>query len=306
MTAPAYYLAMDFGGTKHAAALMPVDGRGWLAQRRAAAPPGSDGASDRALMFQLADALLAEHPGDLRAIGISFGGPVDFARGHVVLSHHVPGWEDTPLVEMVRARYGAPVTMDNDANIAAYGEWRYGAGMGCASLLYVTVSTGIGGGWVLEGRPYRGADSLAGEIGHLAVDPAGPPCVCGKRGCVETIGSGTNIARAMNERTGASDWTAAAVDAAAQAGDATARAVLERAAWALGLGLGYAITLMNPRRVVIGGGVANAGELYWRTVRDTARRYSLPEMNLEIVPAALVNESPLWGAAAYAEALGAG
>jgi glucokinase len=299
------YLALDFGGTKHAAALIEPGARAWLAQRRAAAPPGSDGAADRAVMFQLADELLATHPGKLAAVGVSFGGPVDWGTGRVILSHHVPGWEDTPLAEMLRARYGAPAAVDNDANAAALGEWRFGAGQGARSLLYVTVSTGIGGGWVLDGQIYRGADSLAGEIGHLAIDPAGPPCVCGKRGCVEAIGSGTNIARMMNERTGERSWTAADVNARAEAGDPVAGGVMETAAAALGRGLGYAISLMNPERVIIGGGVAGAGPVYWRKLRATAVAYVLPEMRArterEIVPAGLGGESPLWGAAALAE-----
>lgn len=300
------YLALDFGGTKHAAALLEPGARAWLDQRRVAAPPGSDGAQDRAVMFALADDLLQAHPGRLLAIGVSFGGPVDWAAGRVILSHHVPGWEATPLVEIVRARYGAPVAMDNDANAAALGEWRFGAGQGAASLLYVTVSTGIGGGWVLDGRIYRGADSLAGEIGHLALDPAGPPCVCGKRGCVEAIGSGTNIARLMNERDRRQSWTAADVNAAAEAGDAPARAVMATAARALGQGLGYAITLMNPEQIVIGGGVAGAGPYYWQVLRETAAAYVLPEMRARtarnIGPAGLGGESPLWGAVALAEA----
>lgn len=308
--AKSLYLALDFGGTKHAAALIEADAlrhsrRFWLAQARAPAPPGSDGATDRAVMWSLADGLLAQQPGDLVGVGVSFGGPVDWAAGRVILSHHVPSWEDTPLVEIVRARYGAPAVMDNDANAAALGEWRFGVGQGCDSLLYVTVSTGIGGGWVLGGRVYRGADSLAGEIGHLAIDPAGPECVCGKRGCVEAIGSGANIARAMNERAPGRAWTAAEVDAAAEAANSIAVQVLETAARALGTGLGYAITLMNPARVVIGGGVSGAGGVYWRALRSTAAAFVLPEMRArterEIVRAGLGQESPLWGAVALVE-----
>ncbi len=209
------------------------------------------------------------------------------------------------MVEILRGRYGAPVAMDNDANTAALGEWRFGAGVGCDSLLYITVSTGIGGGWVLSGQIYRGADSMAGEIGHLAIDPNGPVCVCGKRGCVEAIGSGTNIARAMNAhaRRGESGWTAEKVNREAEAGDPLAVEVMETAARALGLGIGYAITLMNPQKVIIGGGVANAGQIYWRTLRATAAQFVLPQMRVEVVPAALGGDSPLWGAVALAEAL---
>ena len=297
------YLALDFGGTKHAAGLIQRGSRHWLGQRRSPAPPNSDGPTDRAVMFALADELLAAHPGELAAIGVSFGGPVNWAGGRVILSHHVPGWEDAPLVEMLRERFGAPVAMDNDANTAALGEWRFGVGAGCDSLLYVTVSTGIGGGWVLGGQIYRGADSMAGEIGHLAVDPAGPVCVCGKRGCVEAIGSGTNIGRAMNERRGESGWTAEKVNREAEAGGPLAVEVMERAAQALGIGIGYAITLMNPQKVIIGGGVANAGEVYWRTLRATAAGYVLPQMRVETVPTGLGGDAPLWGAAALAEIL---
>lgn len=298
------YLGLDFGGTKHAAGLIEVGARQWLGQRRKLAPPGSDGSTDRAIMLELADALLAAHPGELVAIGVSFGGPVDWEAGRVILSHHVPGWEDAPLAEMLRQRYGAPVVMDNDANVAGLGEWRFGAGQGCESLLYITVSTGIGGGWVLEGKIHRGADSMAGEIGHLVVDPNGPECVCGKRGCVEAVGSGTNIGRAMNERRRESGWTGAEVNRAAEVGDSGAIAVMETAARALGVGIGYAITLMNPQKVIIGGGVAGAGQVWWRTLRATTASYVLPQMRVDIAPAALGGDSPLWGAVALAESLG--
>lgn len=305
-----YYLALDFGGTKHAAGLAQVGSQQWLDQRRVPTPPrhntAGDGLADRTVMFQLADDLLRQNPGTLISIGVSFGGPVDWDSGRVILSHHVPGWEDTPLVDMLRERYGVTAAMDNDANAAALGEWRYGAGRGCDSLLYITVSTGIGGGWILGGRVYRGADSMAGEIGHLAVDPNGPECVCGKRGCVEVIGCGTAIGREMTTRMQAVSavppgFTGEMVNLAAERGDPVAVEVMERAARALGMGIGYAITLMNPRRVIVGGGVADAGRVYWRTLRDTAARFVLPQMRVEIVKAGLGGDSPLWGAVALAE-----
>lgn len=307
-----YYLALDFGGTKHAAGLVEA-GRGvqphWLNRRQVPAPAGSTGPIDRTTMFAMADELLRTAPGPLTAIGVSFGGPVDWGSGRVLLSHHVPGWEDTPLVSMLQERYHVPAAMDNDANAAALGEWRFGAGRGCGSLLYITVSTGIGGGWVLGGRVYRGADSMAGEIGHLAVDPNGPECVCGKRGCVEVIGCGAAIGREMQSRVlsdpskaePARPWTGETVNRAAQAGDPLAIEVMERAARALGIGIGYAITLMNPHTVIVGGGVAQAGPVYWNALRETAARYVLPQMRVEILKAGLGGDSPLWGAVALAE-----
>ena len=169
------------------------------------APPGADGAWDQAAMLGLARGLLAQNPGKLAAIGVSFGGPVDASRGLVRLSHHVPGWEDVPLRDRLQAELGAPVAVDNDANVASLGEWRFGAGQGCDSLFYVTVSTGIGGGWVLGGRIWSGADGMAGEIGHMVVRPGGVPCVCGKRGCLEAEACGWGIAYKARAAAGGDD-----------------------------------------------------------------------------------------------------
>ena len=151
-------------------------------------------------MLRMARGLLTQVPGRLVAIGVSFGGPVDAARGLVRLSHHVPGWEEIPLADRLQAELGAPAAVDNDANVAALGEWRFGAGQGTASLLYVTISTGIGGGWVLGGRIWGGADGMAGEIGHMIVRPGGAPCACGRRGCAEAEACGWAIAAKARER----------------------------------------------------------------------------------------------------------
>ena len=190
-------LALDFGGTKHAAATVASGERQWLKQRRTLSPPNANASTDLATMRSLVQDLLdGEKPA---AIGVSFGGPVDATTGTVRLSHHVRGWENTPLREMLEAEFGVPVSVDNDANVAALGEHRFGSGQGFDSLLYITVSTGVGGGWVLNGRPWRGAQGMAGEIGHMVVDPAGPLCLCGKRGCVERLASGPYIAQQAQE-----------------------------------------------------------------------------------------------------------
>ncbi|MCA9973534.1 MAG: ROK family protein, partial [Anaerolineales bacterium] len=145
----AWILALDFGGTKLSAALLAAAqldaaAPAWEGLRRVPSPPGADRARDLATMIGLGQALLAGRRA--AAVGVSFGGPVDFERGVVRLSHHVPGWEETPLQALLAAEFGAPVRVDNDANVAALGEWRFGAGRGVADLLYVTVSTGVGGG----------------------------------------------------------------------------------------------------------------------------------------------------------------
>jgi len=308
-------LVLDFGGTKHTAAVIAAGEREWQARRQVFSPPGADAAYDLATMRALAWELLAgERPA---AIGVSFGGPVDASTGTVRLSHHVPGWENTPLRAILEAEFGAPTSVDNDANVAALGEHRFGAGQGTESLMYITVSTGVGGGWVLNGQPWRGADGMAGEIGHTVVDPHGPLCLCGKRGCVERLASGPYIAQRARE------WletqpergqvlrklagqnlqavTAQLVSQAAAQGDGLAWEALEVAAWALGVGIGNAANLVNPQRFILGGGVTKAGERFWEVVRRTARQTALPEVHFEVVPAALGDDAPLWGAVALAE-----
>jgi glucokinase len=183
-------------------------------------------------------------------------------------------------------------------------------------MLYVTVSTGVGGGLVVNGRVVRGADGMVGEIGHMQLDPAGPRCSCGHRGCVEAMASGISIARNAREllsedasrssllrgMTGGDleALTAEMVSAAAAAGDVLATRVLAEAATALGRGIGNALSLLNPDVVVLGGGVTKAGDMYWETLRRVAGEIVLPGVAVRLVPAALGDEAPLWGATALA------
>ncbi|MDX1689086.1 MAG: ROK family protein [Candidatus Promineifilaceae bacterium] len=315
-------LALDFGGTKHTAAVLVAGAREWRAHRRAFSPEGADAESDLETMRALARAALARAaPSGARpaALGVSFGGPVDFGTGTVRLSHHVPGWEEVPLRAILEDEFNAPAAVDNDANVAALGEHAYGAGRGADHLLYVTVSTGVGGGWILNGRPWRGAEGMAGEIGHTVVDPAGPRCLCGKRGCVERLASGPYMAQDARERLRAGEdegalllqlaggdpeaINGALLSEAAARGDKVAREILERGAWALGVGIGNAANLINPQRVVLGGGVTKAGDGWWQVVRRTVAETTLPEVNVEVVPAGLGDDAPLWGAAVLAESV---
>jgi glucokinase len=308
-------LALDFGGTKHTAAVIARGERDWRAHRRVFSPAGADARYDIETMQSLARELLAgERPA---AIGVSFGGPVDATTGTVRLSHHVPGWENTPLRALLEAGFEAPVSVDNDANVAALGEHRFGAGQGCKDLLYITVSTGVGGGWVLNGQPWRGAEGMAGEIGHVVVDPNGPRCLCGKRGCVERLASGPYIAQRAREWLAeqpdrgqvlrglvgddAGKVTAQLVSQAAAQGDELAWEALYVAAWGLGVGIGNAANLINPERFILGGGVTKSGDRFWEVVRRVARETALPEVHFDIVPAALGDDAPLWGAVALAE-----
>jgi glucokinase len=172
-------LALDFGGTKLAAGLVNIGSRKWLRYERRLSPVNADASTDLEIMRSLIYSVLEDTKP--AAIGVSFGGPVDAYTGTVRLSHHVAGWENIPLKRLLEDEFGVSVGVDNDPNVAALGEHRFGAGQGYESLFYITVSTGVGGGWILNGQPWRGAGGMAGEIGHIVVDPAGPVCLCGKR-----------------------------------------------------------------------------------------------------------------------------
>jgi len=314
-------LALDFGGTKLAAATVEAGSREWWRYERRLSPENADALSDVEIMRSLIDSVLDGRRPD--AIGVSFGGPVDAGTGMVRLSHHVPGWEKIPLKDILQDDYQAPVSIDNDANVAAMGEHRFGAGRGYDSLFYITVSTGVGGGWILNGKTWQGASGMAGEIGHTVVDPSGPICLCGKRGCVERLASGPYIAQnarellteasinSINSETGMKGdilrnlvgndlnlLTGQMVSLAAANGDELAKEVLAKAAWALGVGIGNVANLMNPQRFVLGGGVTKAGEAFWSVLRKVAWETALPEVNFEIVSAVLGDDAPLWGAVA--------
>jgi glucokinase len=268
-------------------------------------------------MLQLIHELVDEVGQRPQAVGVSFGGPVDAAAGLVRHSTHVPGWEQVPLVDRLQTEFEASAAVDNDGKVAALGEFRYGAGRGCQHLLYVTVSTGIGGGWILDGQLFGGTDGMAGEIGHTLVQPNGLPCVCGRRGCLEAEASGlgiTNRAKAyIDGNQGQAEFllkmvggdaekiTAKLVSEAAAGGDRLSQKILADSAERLGLGLSNAMNLINPDRVILGGGVTKSGQRWWQIVRRVARANTLPETRVDVVPAALGDDAPLWGAVALAE-----
>ncbi|MBW4646770.1 MAG: ROK family protein [Goleter apudmare HA4340-LM2] len=308
-------LALDFGGTKLAAALVNLGSRDWLGYERRLSPMDTDAHTDLEIMRSLIHSLLqGKKPA---AIGVSFGGPVDATTGTVRLSHHVSGWENIPLKDLLETEFGISTSVDNDANVAALGEYRFGAGQGYDSLFYITVSTGVGGGWILNGQPWRGTGGMAGEIGHMVVDPAGPVCLCGKRGCVERLASGPYMAQDVRERLENEPQrgkrvrslvgenlelvTGKVVSEAAAAGDDLAQEILYRGAWGLGVGIGNVANLVNPQLFVLGGSVTKAGNRWWEVVKQTARETALPEVDFAIAPAALGDDAPLWGAVALAQ-----
>jgi len=219
--------------------------------------------------------------------GIGFGGPVDFPAQTVTLSTHVDGWAQYPLVENVQSLTGVQAVMDNDANVGALGEARFGAGKGFDPLFYMTLSTGIGGGVVVGNQVYRGADSFAGEIGHLNVEPNGPICLCESNGCLERMCCGLWLER---------DYGKPASELMKD------RNFVERYIVLLARGLKAAIMILNPARIVIGGGISKAGDALFVPLRAELNRQltAWSRARRDVVPAALGDDSVLYGALALA------
>ncbi|MFI1252591.1 ROK family protein [Streptomyces netropsis] len=298
--------ALDIGGTKIAGAL--VDGRGRLLVRaRRPTPAREDGATVMgAVAAVLGELLRTAHWSRVRAVGIGSAGPVDASTG-TVSPVNVPGWRDFPLVAEVAGLVGGrPVVLVGDGVAMTAAEHWQGAARGRANALCMVVSTGVGGGLVLGGRLHTGPTGNAGHIGHISVDFDGDPCPCGARGCVERIASGPNIARRALDagwRPGPDgDPSAAAVAAAAEAGDPVALASFARAAQALAAGIAATATLVEIEVAVIGGGVAGAGEVLFAPLRERLRDYATLSFasSVEVLPARLGPDAGLVGAAAAA------
>ncbi len=272
-------LAIDIGGTKFTVAAF--DGSTML--RRESRSTDKEGG--REWMLSQVEAIALAWHAELRfeRCGVGFGGPVNFAAQRVALSTHVGGWRDFPLTAHLQQRLGLPVIMDNDANAGAIGEAVHGAGKGCDPLFYMTLSTGIGGGIWSGGTVWRGADSYAGEIGHLTIRPDGPRCLCGACGCFERMCSGLWLER---------DYGKTARELIADP-EFVRRYVID-----LALGLKACIMLLNPARIVIGGGIGKAGDALFGPLRAELRRritdWSAARTDVE--PAQLGDDSVLYGA----------
>lgn len=304
-------LGVDVGGTKTTAALADSEGR--LLRKERAATDASGGASaGLETIFTLVSSLLEWVAPLSRVvrIGVGFGGPVDYSSGTVLLSHHVAGWMGMPLKRKLEERFGVPTVVDNDANAAGLGEFIFGAARGRNHALYVNIGTGIGGAIIANGRLIRGAQSAAGEIGHMVLDPEGPPCTCGRRGCLEALASGSAIGRRAGElrESGALPTTlppvssAEQVCAAAAAGDPLAQRVFAETVQWLARGLGVAADLLNPDIIVLGGGVSELGDQLLVPLRAALPRYVLPQTApfLTVVTAELGYDSGVRGAVALA------
>jgi glucokinase len=303
-------IGIDVGGTKVAAVLVGRDGA--VRARDERSTPARDQA---ATIAAIVDAARAVGSAEAVGVGVAAAGLVD--RSGTVRSAPNLSWREAPLASQVGAALGLPTVTDNDGTAAAWGEFRFGAGRGSGSLLMVSVGTGIGGGIVLDGRPYRGANGFAAEIGHVVVEPDGPPCGCGNRGCWEQVASGTAITRAgrdavtrhahsmLAERTdGDPDVvTGAMVTEVARDGDTTCRGILVEVGHRLGVGIAGLVNVLDPSLVVVGGGASDADELLLAPARDAFRRtVEAPDVrpDVPIVRAALGIDAAGVGAAALA------
>ena len=310
-------LALDVGGTKIAAGVV---GGGGEVHSRLVEPSDREAGPDDMIRRHLdlgRRAIEAAGVGTraVKAVGIACGGPLDPERGIILSPLHLPGWDNVPLVAIVEEAFGVPAAVDNDATAAAVAEWRFGAGSGASvrSLVYLTISTGIGGGLVLDGRPYRGVAGNAGELGHLLIDIDGRPCLCGRRGCLEAYASGSNIALRAREAlkapggdgsslAGLPVVTAREVARAAEARDPLAVDVWDETTRILAAAVATILDAFNPELVVLGGGVTNAGDQLLAPVRDGALRAALGPAagSARVVLAGLGEEVGVVAAAAVA------
>jgi glucokinase len=319
MTGGPQAIGLDIGGTKIAAAR--VDARGRIHARTRVASPAQDVGRTLETVVDTARSLVTDEVG---AVGIGAAGLVASTTGTLAFAPNL-AWRNVELAAHVSGALGLPALAENDANVAAWGEHRFGAGRGHDHLLLVTVGTGIGGGIVTGGRLYRGAHGYAAEIGHIIVEPGGHRCGCGNRGCWEQVASGQAIERAGREAAeryphsgiariaeGVPDRvTGSVVTKAARDGDETAVAILARVGRRLGEGIAGLVNVLDPEIVVVGGGVVSAAEMILDPARKAFRSsVEAPEFRPEvpIVAAVLGNDAGVVGAAALAieELLGAG
>jgi len=307
-------VGIDLGGTKIHTVVATPDGEVLGEDRRPTlASEGPDAVLGR-LIASIRRSLASAGPpsGEIAGVGISSPGPCDPRRGVVTNAPNLPGWHEIPIVRIVSEQLGVPALLENDANAACYGEFRFGAGRGHQHIIYVTLGTGIGGGIIIDGKIYEGASGAAGEVGHIIIDQDGPPCNCGGRGCLEALASGPAIARAAEAAIAAGRSTALTQIAAgtsltpelvleaAEGGDAVAREVIEGAGYQLGLGLVSLLNCFDPQALILGGGLLGLGDLYLGPAVRLARERAFAQIvaDVTITTATLGERAGALGAAA--------
>jgi glucokinase len=245
---------------------------------------------------------------EVKSIAAACPGPLDPINGIIVEPPNIPEWRYFPIQEFLQSTFNIPTAINNDANLAAYGEWTFGAGKGHSNLIYLTISTGIGGGIIIDNKLLSGVAGYAGEVGHMTINPQGPVCSCGKNGHLEAFASGPSIVRwiksrleddSLREHFPEGDLTAKHISDAAESGNELAIAAYERAGKYIGLAIADLIHIFNTPLVIIGGGVSRAGDLLFEPIRKSVHESVISDAyldNLQILPAALGDDSGLLGA----------
>jgi glucokinase len=297
-----FVIGMDLGGTNLRVAGVGADGAiAELYREQTLARQGPEPVIERIVAaIGRVSGRLSAAGGNVRGVVLGAPGIISSVAGTVVASPNLPGWRDVPLRDRVAAAIGLPVLLENDANAAAYGEYWRGAGKECSSMVLLTLGTGVGGGLVLGGELWRGADGMAGEIGHITVEPGGRTCRCGNAGCLETYASATGIVDSYRELAGIEEAVSAEeVHRRAHEGDANARQSYRDAGRSLGLAFAALVNLLNPECIVIGGGVLPAWDLFMPVAEQELRRraFVAPASRVRIAPAALGDLAGVTGAA---------
>jgi glucokinase len=303
---PNMVIGVDVGGTNITAGVIDPTARilsRYTARSHAGRPPAEVlTAIIEATQAALLQANLTR--ADVAGIGVGFAGHVNGAQGTVLTSSNLPAWDNHPLRDLLHERLGTRVILENDANCAAWAEYRFGAGQGSRTMCYVTFSTGFGSGIVIDGKLFTGATGTAGEIGHTVIDPSGPLCTCGKRGCVMAYACGMAISRMARERLEGDEPTllrdlcgsipehvgGEMVAEAARQGDPVAAEILSFAGSYFGIGLSTIVQVLNPDRIVVGGGLIRAGAL----VMDPALQALNENIHPVLIGSAEIVYSELW------------
>ncbi|MHC1740028.1 MAG: ROK family protein [Anaerolineaceae bacterium] len=304
------YITVDVGGTQIRVAVFSENSIEPLNQKKIKTQ--GDGQTPVERMSGLLEEMWPTE-GEVISIAVAAPGYLEPKKGIVVSAPNIPGWNNLPLCEILSKKFRVPVYLGNDANLAALGEWKFGAGRGHSNLLYLTISTGIGGGIILENQLINGANGMAGELGHVMAVPDGPMCGCGKPGHLEAVASGTAIARYVKEKlsegipsvfTTNSSPTAKEIAAAARDGDKLSNEAFQLAGFYLGRTIADFLHTLNPSILIFGGGVSLSGNLILDPMKASLEKHVIsPEYinNLTIVTAALGDDAGLLGALALAQ-----
>jgi glucokinase len=301
-------LAIDIGGTKMAAAVVSADGR-MLSLDRIATSPSADADGLFESLDRLCRAVISASGVSVSAIGVGCGGPMQYPAG-IVSPLNIPAWRDFPLLARLSAAFVLPCVVDNDAKALALGERWKGAGRGSDNMLGMVVSTGVGGGIILDGRLLHGFAGNGGHVGHIVVWPDGPLCGCGARGCVEAVASGSGLTRRLNDALSSAapsslpvGSSAAEIAAAARGGDGFAIELMRTAGEGVGRGIASAAALLDLELVVIGGSIAlKAWDLIGPPLEAELARSARLDFtrNVRVVHAERGDEAGLYGAALLA------